>query len=245
MLGIKDSNQKIITDGLVFHLDAAQLKSYPRTGTTWTDLTSGNMDGTLYNSATYNSGNGGYILFNSLTGTSQYYRTTTTNTKVNIKTGAGTAGSVAGVTLSAWIYCPLRDFDQYPIIQATDSSGNYDYSITGNGTRINLQMYGGNVFLLSETNIPDATWCHVAVTVPSVAVGNTSVTARFYKNGVQQSTGTIASNAFNFPTNTVQIGRSGTRYGYLRVAAAYIYTRELSATEVLQNFNANRIRFGL
>ena len=44
--GILDSGQKIITDGLVLNLDAAQLRSYPTTGTTWTDLSGNSNNGT-------------------------------------------------------------------------------------------------------------------------------------------------------------------------------------------------------
>jgi len=50
----------IITDGLVFAVDAANYKSYQGSGTTWTDLASSN-NGTLTNGPTFDSGNGGSI----------------------------------------------------------------------------------------------------------------------------------------------------------------------------------------
>ena len=53
---------KIVTDGLVFAVDAANKKSYPGSGTTWTDL-AGSNDGTLTNGPTFDSGNGGSIVF--------------------------------------------------------------------------------------------------------------------------------------------------------------------------------------
>jgi hypothetical protein len=53
----------IITDGLVLLLDAANSKSYPGTGTTWTDLSRSGNNGTLINGPTFNSGNGGSIVF--------------------------------------------------------------------------------------------------------------------------------------------------------------------------------------
>ena len=53
---------KILTDGLVFAVDAANKKSYPGSGTTWTDL-AGSNDGTLTNGPTFNSGDGGSIVF--------------------------------------------------------------------------------------------------------------------------------------------------------------------------------------
>ena len=52
----------IVTDGLVFCLDAANKRSYPGTGTTWTDL-KGVNNGTLTNGPTFNSEYLGKIIF--------------------------------------------------------------------------------------------------------------------------------------------------------------------------------------
>jgi hypothetical protein len=49
---ILDSGQKIITNNLRLHLDAAQLRSYPGSGTTWTDLSGNANNGTLTNGPT-------------------------------------------------------------------------------------------------------------------------------------------------------------------------------------------------
>ena len=53
----------IIDDGLVLYLDAANTKSYPGSGTTWTDLSGNGNNGTLENGVGYNSGNGGSLVF--------------------------------------------------------------------------------------------------------------------------------------------------------------------------------------
>jgi hypothetical protein len=55
-------NNRIVTDGLVLCLDAASKRSYPGTGTTWSDLAGAN-DGTLTNGPTFDAGNGGSIVF--------------------------------------------------------------------------------------------------------------------------------------------------------------------------------------
>ena len=54
---------KIVTNGLVLCLDAADKKSYPGTGTTWFDRSGNGNNGILVNSPTFNSGNGGSIVF--------------------------------------------------------------------------------------------------------------------------------------------------------------------------------------
>ena len=56
-------------NGLVLALDAANTKSYPGSGTTWTDLSGRGNTGTLTNGPTYSSANGGSIVFD---GTNDY-----------------------------------------------------------------------------------------------------------------------------------------------------------------------------
>ena len=55
---------KIVTNGLVLALDAADKNSYPGTGTIWKDLTTNANNGTLVNTPTFSNSNGGTLLFN-------------------------------------------------------------------------------------------------------------------------------------------------------------------------------------
>ena len=59
------NNAPIVTDGLVFYVDAGNGLSYPGSGTTWSNLVGGN-DGTLTNGPTYSSNNGGAIVFDAV-----------------------------------------------------------------------------------------------------------------------------------------------------------------------------------
>jgi len=61
-MGTFGGAQPIVTDGLVFAVDAANKDSYSGSGTTWKDMV-GENDGTLTNSPTFDSGNGGSIVF--------------------------------------------------------------------------------------------------------------------------------------------------------------------------------------
>ena len=47
----------VVTDGLVLYLDAGNVKSYPGTGTVWSDLSGDGNNGDLINGITYSSGN--------------------------------------------------------------------------------------------------------------------------------------------------------------------------------------------
>ena len=83
--------KSIVTDGLVFYVDAANSKSYPGTGTTWTDLI-GSNDGTLTNGPTYDSANGGSIVFD---GVNDY-----------IDCNSGVVNLNSSFTFSCWVKTP-------------------------------------------------------------------------------------------------------------------------------------------
>jgi hypothetical protein len=53
----------IVTNGLVLNLDCGNRLSYPTSGTTWTDLSGNNNNGTLTNGPTFNPNNLGSIVF--------------------------------------------------------------------------------------------------------------------------------------------------------------------------------------
>ena len=79
-MGLSHSPQ-ISLNGLVLCLDAANSKSYPGSGTTWTDLSGGGNNGTLTNGPTYSSGNLGSLVFD---GTNDYVVTTTSNSYLDM-----------------------------------------------------------------------------------------------------------------------------------------------------------------
>jgi len=60
---VYNNGPKIVTSGLVLALDAGNTKSYPGSGTVWTDLSGNGNTGTLTNGPTFNSSNGGSIVF--------------------------------------------------------------------------------------------------------------------------------------------------------------------------------------
>lgn len=249
ILGIRDSGTKIVGDNLIFHLDAAQLRSYSGAGTSWTDIgISGSMGGTLFNGPTFNNAFGGSIVFD---GTNDYYQTSVTNTKMDLRNGvSGNPVAMSGLTICMWVRPEaVGNGIQYRFVSVGSAIGGQDYEIHQGGltTNIGLRLQGGNQgYQGSAGLLTSSIWTHIAVTLQS---GNTTTTGNviIYKNGSQQSSGTSTLNAW-VNTNDVSVGRpyaSNSQYYTGSIAAVHIYKRELSATEVLQNFNADRIRFGL
>lgn len=218
-----DNGPKIVTNGLVLALDAADRNSYPGSGTTWTDLSGNGNNATLVNNPTFSSTNGGSIVFN---GTNNYIDTGKTATQLGVYN--------ANYTFDAWVY-------------PTNFTG--DRSMFGTDTSavregLHLVFRGGVIYqghysadLQAGTGTLNE-WNNICYTYIQ-----SSGLASIYKNGILQGSGTIAS---FIGTTNILIGRSlGGGYFVGNGSNYKIYNRALSATEIQQNYNALKTRFGL
>jgi len=228
-MAIQYANGKIVTDGLVLCLNAADKNSYPGSGTTWTDISGNGNNGTLTNGPTFNSGNGGSIVFD---GSDDYV----------VLTNASTP-------LTNLSYETILKIDSIPASNTFRSiwqkSADWNYS-----TGISLQMiygyltfsygsiWGGSVsYLLS--NLTVGNWYHIVGTSSSVSSG----TSRMYINGSLVATGANAATPTSTSDLTLGSGNGGAFLGNINVFRTY--NRELAAAEILQNYNAQKSRFGL
>ena len=211
----------IVRNGLVLDLDAAKLDSYPKFGTTWRDITFNQNNGTLVNGPTFNSGNGGSIVFD---GVDDYITIPTITNNI--------------YTIDFWYKMGGND-GSYGYFA---SSGDNGFAIGEGGPGIGYgQFYYWNGSVSTGLGtIPSTTnWNHVC-TLINVSTNNIQI----YGNGNQLSTTTVTS----MSTSISNIGRyitTNTHYLKGNLASYKIYNRALSAAEVLQNFNATRTRFGL
>ena len=217
---------KIVTNGLVLALDAANNKSYPGSGTTWTDLSGNNNTGTLVNGPTFSNLNGGSIVFD---GTNDCV-TLATNSVFNFGTG--------NFSIFCWI--KTSKVSDYSTIFALDDGATgdgilfYITSVTG----VFRTWVAGNA-QNTLISIANGNWNHVGIT-------RSSGTVYQYINGTSagnfSSAGTVRTN------QTPRYGNYDSSNGYIyqgNIAMSQIYNRALSTTEVLQNYNSTRIRFGI
>jgi hypothetical protein len=218
-------NPRTVTDGLVLALDAANPKSYPGSGTTWTDLSGRGNTGTLTNidGTNFNSANGGSFTFN---GSDEF---------------VGCSGSIttSAATFIAWI-------------RRNGNQNTYDGILFSRGTNVTgMSFYTSNQLGYTWNNavntytwasgltIPDLAWCMVVVSV-------TSTTATAYlcqSGGITSATNTVTHTSTIM--NDIKIGQDdfGGRYFNGNIAQASIYNRALSAAEIQQNYNALKGRF--
>ena len=225
-------NPGIITNRLVICLDAANIKSYPGTGTAWSDLSGNGNTGTLTNGPVYNSGNGGYISFDgsndyAITNTSLYNPTTYPNESVFVwwyPTAAGNIISELG--------------------QATPNTGWHDSNIEiSTGGVISFSIWhGGLTNKVTSSAKSFNTWYNLGF-----VYSGTTLTAYINGESIGTTTFTRQTNSVLFYAIAAQDSTSmGTNaYAAGRCGAFYNYNRALTDTEVAQNYNALRGRFGL
>ena len=232
----------IVTNGLVLALDAANPKSYPGTGSTWTDLSGLGNSATL-TSITYDANNNGSLLFNADADTAVIPHSSSLNFNSVFTVTAWIKVNSFNTSL---IYNVLSKKSQYNNTQPGWSC-QYDYRTTGvlqyrnnNGSVLNDSTPTANVnntAILNQTT----TW------VNSVwVISSTNVT--FYLNGIASGISTATYTATD-TSNSIYIGKTVGSVGdgslLMNLSNVSIYNRALSAAEVAQNFNALRGRYGL
>ena len=214
----------IVTDGLVFAVDAGSTRSYPGSGTTTTSLVGSNT-GTLTNGVGFNSGNGGYWDFD---GTDDY---------INIPNY--TDHQSATGTIEAWVNPDSTSGNSY--VFGAGGTGTYGgsrairilsgfWGVVGYGSANEDWMPG----VAATTN-----WQHVGV-------GWSGTTYYFYINGVRTSatrTGMVT------PVGTILRIASppwiASSFIDAKIASLKCYSNVLTEAQSLQNFNAQKSRFGL
>ena len=226
------ANGRIITSGLVLALDAADRNSYVSGSTLWNDVSGNGNNGTLTNGPTFNSANGGSIVLN---GSNDYIETNyvpITNNSFTVMVWAksisngfsnrllGNGDSTGGLSGMDIIWgAPGPDS-----IYAVRRAGNND----GFGDVIGTPM----------TNIAIG-WHHIVCSYNHTAIGSI-----LYFDSIQVGTNT----ALGFSSSlTFRIGRDGNGTDNFNGSTSNVllYNRALSSQEVLQNYNAQKSRFGL
>jgi hypothetical protein len=217
----------IITNGLVLHLDAANEKSFKSGNTIWRDLSKNGNNGTLTNGPTFSSANNGSIVFD---GVDDYV--------------TGSISSISNWTLNIWLLSTniSSKFVYYPFSCAINSSTTYGAGIGFGGTFDSIvqnkwYFYDGNISFSSDaTSVVINKWYNLVVT-------KNSTSYNLYTNGLFS----LNATGVNLTCSQYSLGRrlDGIWNSVGSISQAMIYNRELTAQEVLQNYNSTKGRFNL
>ena len=214
----------IVARGLVMYLDAANKSSYPSSGTTWYDLTTNNNSGSLVNGPTYDSTNGGSIVFD---GTNDY---------VNISKNS-IFNLITSTTINVW-----RKHQNTEVMIAYDKSGWLGYSINSNGV-VYSGASGLDDFYYSISPAPTLNQWGMLTFI----VDRENSLYKIYFNGELNYSKSITQPALSLTTPLYIGGRAGVGDMWYsgNISQISYYSRALSTTEILQNYNALKCRFGL
>jgi hypothetical protein len=227
-MGTQYAFGQIVTDGLVLCLNASDRNSYISGSTTWNDVSGLGNNGTLINGPTFNSLNGGSIVFDG----------------VNDLLQANAVNS-SYFTLSVW-----AKWTQF-------FSSNQGHSLVSNNTSTSngYMLYQGTsdpynrvtlfvctpslVSFTSNTSLSTNVWYNIVGTYDGNLI-SLYINGDLDKNTTQ--TGTVTSNP-----GSLLVGKTSYTNAYFNgnISNIQIYNRALSAQEVLQNYNATKSRFGI
>jgi hypothetical protein len=230
---------KVVTDGLVLYLDAANPNSYVSGSTTWRDISRSGNNGTLVNGPTFNRSSGGVLNFD--------------GTDECVLTNTSVITSVTDFTIDIIILYNSSN----PVISSVFGYGIPPDSNSNLGFMLHA-MEGGFYLLISDgTNRPSGVsisgLVNNSINHLTFVVKSNGVT-KAYKNGTFLSTSTPSSfTTINVNSSfIVAMGRdvrynTGTslRHFLGGIFSTKLYNRELTTSEVRQNYNATKTRFGL
>jgi hypothetical protein len=220
-----NNGPKITTDGLILFLDAANPKSYIGSGTNWVDLV-GNTNATLVGTPTFSSAALGSFTLN---GSSQY---ATVSNVYNFATSNQ-------LTAMVWAKSAVANWNDFGFI----ISRRDQFIIHPNAGAKDVACY---------VNTTTGGWQAVSFTPSSITVYNNycmtynAGTLITYLNGVYASNNNVGA-TLTSDTGVVEIGKDDGLSRYLNgsISSVILYNRALSASEILNNYNATRAKFGL
>jgi hypothetical protein len=231
-------NPSIITDGLVLYLDAANLKSYPGSGTTWNDLSGNNNNAPMVNTPTYSNLKNGAFTFDGV-GTN-YFNLDSKASLVNVNAG----------TVGGWVRFNDLNSDSTNYVFVSYGGNAYGggfilehAGLGGTSLRLELVTFGGSISGAPRANIDKSTALpYQGQDIYMIGTWTTSE-VKLYINGVLLST--VSTNAALPSRSTLRISSEGGRSRGVNgnVYNCSIYNRALSAQEILQNYNATKGRY--
>jgi hypothetical protein len=224
----------IVTNGLVLDLDAAKKDSYPGTGTAWNDISGNRNNGTLTNGPTFNSDNGGSIVFD---GVDDYVEV--------IRSSNYDFNQTNSFTIAGWFFITnTRSNSPFLGKWGTNSSSNGSYLLWAGGLGGNNLVFSVALGTSTIATTPPVSynfnqWNYFV----GVYIGGTRLES--YINNSNANITNYTGN-INNPTNVnLRIAKfdatSETFTG--NTSLIQVYNRALSATEVLQNYNALKSRY--
>jgi hypothetical protein len=234
----------IVQTGLVLNLDASRKSSYVGSGTTWNDISGNGYSGTLTNGPSFaqlssNTDISGLFIFD---GVNDYV------TNIGDLSTFSFIQNKGVYTISAWVKPNSLNTEMYYLgnNDGTTAKKGFYLGNTGTSNSLVLEISNGSIGAHTLNHVISNFYTSAADWVNIVCVGN-GVNNKVYKNGVLFNTSNFSTFSTGNTSNTLSIGRVNSAnlwYWNGFVSSVNIYNKSLSDSEVLQNYNATKSRFG-
>jgi len=224
---------RIVTDGLVLCLDAADKNSYPGSGNTWYDLSGNGNNGTLQNTPSFDNYAKGVLSFD---GSNDYvnipYNTSLDFDYITLEYFVKPGEKTHVRPFVNRATTGINQVHPWRLLMSNPSASTFNFQIYINGT---IQT------TLSTTLFELDKFYHVTTTFNGTKL-------IMYINGIIEDSITV-SGVIDKTTSNIEVGRNvfynPERYANQDAAVLKLYNRALTATEIQQNYNATKTRFGL
>ena len=240
------SGPDIVEDGLVFCLDAGSKRSYPGTGTTWTDTVGGD-GGTLTNGPTFSSANGGCIVFDGAND----------NIVFSDKDEYSFGNYFSDSPFSIELYFNCDNVGSGAIFKGLigkDTSVYREWALLIVSSTKKARVFiknqgGGNQQSIDTTSaLLDDTWYHVVATYNGVGGTSAYTGLKLYLNGDFESVSSASNQAYTAMSNTSANLTVGNYYGsnnYFNgnISVVRLYNRALTADEIRRNYLSTKERY--
>lgn len=236
------TKQSIITDGLVFSVDAGNQNSYIGSGTTWTDISGNGVDMELINGPTFVNERGGIIRFD---GTNDFSNPIASGYPANIPKGREAR------TICAYVNVKRNNSQLFGMGGNSGNGSRWVLNIDTNSPSPRLTVEGLNCLWATTDWAGLNNWQYICATLPISSSMNAS---KIYVNGTERAGtapvgGTVAINTLSGGKTNFQISGvpslGATSPADADYSMLHVYNRVLSATEIAANFDVVRGRFGV
>ena len=211
----------LVTNGLVFNVDASFVPSYPKNGTTWYDISSGGNNGVLVNGPTYSTDGGGTMVFD---GIDDY---------ITIPNPLNQSNLTQVWSISVWVKLNTGTSGPQYIISGLNNGIASDWYGSGPLLYLNGGVNDYYTYTSTYSSIAGTGWHHLVY-----LFNNSTGLRQIYKDGVLSGDGN-GPNYTSTPSGQLSTWNIGQMLG--SIAGLQVYNRLLTSTEILQNYYRSNI----
>lgn len=223
-----------VTSNLVLYYDPSNTSSYSGTGTTVNDLSGNNLSGTTSN----------------VTFTSPYFTFNGTSSSVAITDNSLLEPGTGDWTMEVWLYYSTIAGSTRTFMSKTNNGGlasNWSYGFRTSSAGVTYGEVGNGT---TSTTTPSftattGTWYQVTAVWKNVA----SNSFELFVNGISQGSNSHSFASILNSTRNLYLGNyNGGEFSQWfngRMGIVRLYNSALTSTQVLQNFNADKSKYGL